>query len=243
MGQSNMKAIVIIPTYNEIHNIQKLLNDLLEMYNFIDILVVDDNSPDGTAEYVESVGEKDHRVKIIKRAKKMGLGTAYVAGFKYALSNGYDVAIEMDADYSHDPKELECFLDNIKDYDLVIGSRYIYGVRVINWPIRRLLLSYFANLYTRIITGMPVKDGTGGFKCFRRKVLESIDLDAIHSNGYSFQIEMNYKAWKKGFRLIEVPITFTDRVQGTSKMSKKIVREAIIMVWKLRFKSLFGTLN
>ncbi len=243
MGKTNMKAIVIIPTYNEIHNIQKLLHDLLAMYTFIDVLVVDDNSPDGTAEYVERVGETDQRVKIIKRAEKMGLGTAYVAGFKYALSNGYDVAIEMDADNSHDPKELKQFLDNIKEYDLVIGSRYIYGVRVINWPIRRLLLSYFANLYTRIITGMPVKDGTGGFKCFRRKVLESIDLDAIHSNGYSFQIEMNFKAWKKGFRLIEVPITFTDRVQGTSKMSKKIVREAIFMVWKLRFKSIFGTLN
>lgn len=238
-----MKAIVIIPTYNEIHNIQILLPDLLKMYTFIDVLVVDDNSPDGTAEYVERVGETDQRVKIIKRAEKMGLGTAYVAGFKYALSNGYDVAVEMDADYSHDPKELKQFLDNIKEYDLVIGSRYIYGVRVINWPIRRLLLSYFANLYTRIITGMPVKDGTSGFKCFRRKVLESIDLDAIHSNGYSFQIEMNFKAWKKGFRLIEVPITFTDRVQGTSKMSKKIVREAIFMVWKLRFKSIFGTLN
>lgn len=238
-----MKAIVIIPTYNEIHNIQKLLPDILEMYSVLDVLVVDDNSPDGTAEYVEQVGKTDRRVKIIKRDKKMGLGTAYVAGFKYALSNGYDVAMEMDADYSHDPKELERFLDNIKEYDLVIGSRYIYGVRVINWPIRRLLLSYFANLYTRIITGMPVKDGTGGFKCFRRKVLESIDLDAIHSNGYSFQIEMNYKAWKKGFRLIEIPITFTDRVQGTSKMSKKIVREAILMVWKLRFKSIFGTLN
>lgn len=243
MGKANMKALVIIPTYNEIHNIQKLLPDLLEMYSAIHVLVVDDNSPDGTAAYVERIGETDWRVKIIKRAKKMGLGTAYVAGFKYALSNGYDVAIEMDADYSHDPKELEQFFDNIKDYDLVIGSRYIYGVRVINWPIRRLLLSYFANLYTRIITGMPVKDGTGGFKCFRRKVLEAIDLDAIHSNGYSFQIEMNYKAWKKGFRLIEVPITFTDRIQGTSKMSKKIVREAIYIVWKLRLKSIFGTLN
>lgn len=238
-----MKAIVIIPTYNEIHNIQKLLPDILEMYNDIDVLVVDDNSPDGTANYVEHLGESNRHVKIIKREKKMGLGTAYVAGFKYALSNGYDVAIEMDADYSHDPKELENFLANIKEYDLVIGSRYIYGVRVINWPIRRLLLSYFANLYTRIITGMPVKDGTGGFKCFRRKVLETIDLDAIHSNGYSFQIEMNFKTWKKGFRLIEIPITFTDRVQGTSKMSKKIVREAILMVWKLRFKSIFGTLS
>ncbi len=238
-----MKAIVIIPTYNEIHNIQKLLLDLLNMYSTLDILVVDDNSPDGTAQYVESVGKKEPRVKIIKREKKMGLGTAYVAGFKYALEHGYEAAIEMDADYSHDPKELEQFLDKIKDYDLIIGSRYIYGVRVINWPIRRLLLSYFANLYTRIITGMPVKDGTGGFKCFRRKVLESIDLDAIHSNGYSFQIEMNYKAWKKGFRLLEVPITFTDRVQGTSKMSKKIVHEAIFIVWKLRCKSIFGTLN
>jgi len=238
-----MKAIVIIPTFNEINNIQKLLPDLLGMYDQLDILVVDDNSPDGTANYVEALGETNNRVKIIKRIRKMGLGTAYVAGFKYALSNGYDVAIEMDADYSHDPKELERFLEKIKEYDLVIGSRYIYGVRVINWPIRRLLLSYFANLYTRIITGMPVKDGTGGFKCFRRKVLESINLDSIHSNGYSFQIEMNYKAWKKGFRLIEVPITFTDRVQGTSKMSKKIVREAIVMVWKLRFKSIFGTLD
>ncbi|MCX6171119.1 MAG: polyprenol monophosphomannose synthase [Ignavibacteriales bacterium] len=238
-----MKAIVIIPTYNEIHNIQKLLLDLLNMYSALDILVVDDNSPDGTSQYVEKIGEKEPRVKIIKREKKMGLGTAYVAGFKYALENGYDVAIEMDADYSHDPKELEKFLEKINDYDLIIGSRYIHGVRVINWPIRRLLLSYFANLYTKIITGMPVKDGTGGFKCFRRTVLESIDLNAIHSNGYSFQIEMNYKAWKKGFRLLEVPITFTDRVQGTSKMSKKIVREAIFMVWKLRLKSIFGTLN
>jgi dolichol-phosphate mannosyltransferase len=238
-----MKAIVIIPTYNEINNIQKLLPDLLHMYSALDVLVVDDNSPDGTAAYVEQLGEVEQRVKVLKRAEKMGLGTAYVAGFKYALSNGYEAAIEMDADYSHDPKELEQFLENIKEYDLVIGSRYIYGVRVINWPIRRLLLSYFANLYTRIITGMPVKDGTGGFKCFRRKVLETIDLNAIHSNGYSFQIEMNYKAWKKGFRLIEVPITFTDRVHGTSKMSHKIVREAVVMVWKLRLKSILGTLN
>lgn len=238
-----MKSILIIPTYNEIINIQKLLPDLLEMYSSIDVLIVDDNSPDGTADYVEKIGQSDKRVKIIKRPQKMGLGTAYVAGFKYALANGYDAAMEMDADYSHDPKELKVFLEKIEDYDLVIGSRYIHGVRVINWPIRRLLLSYFANLYTRIITGMPVKDGTGGFKCFRRKVLESINLDAIHSNGYSFQIEMNFKAWKKGFRLIEIPITFTDRVEGTSKMSKKIVREAVWMVWKLRLKSIFGTLD
>jgi dolichol-phosphate mannosyltransferase len=149
----------------------------------------------------------------------------------------------MDADFSHDPKEIEQFLITLDKYDLVIGSRYINGVRVINWPIRRLLLSYFANLYTRVITGMPVKDGTGGYKCIRRKVLEAISLDEIHSNGYSFQIEVNYKAWKKKFKIIEIPITFVDRVQGTSKMSKKIVREAIFMVWKLRFKSILGSLN
>jgi dolichol-phosphate mannosyltransferase len=238
-----MKALVIIPTYNEIHNIQKLLSDLMFMYPLLDVLVVDDNSPDGTAEFVKQTQKTSSRIKLIRREKKMGLGTAYVAGFKYALANGYDVAIEMDADYSHDPKEIANFLEAIKTYDLVIGSRYIYGVRVINWPIRRLLLSYFANLYSRIITRMPVKDGTGGFKCFRREVLESINLDAIHSNGYSFQIEMNFKAWKKGFRLVELPITFVDRVQGTSKMSKKIVREAVIIVWKLRIKSIFGTLE
>ncbi|NJD23530.1 MAG: polyprenol monophosphomannose synthase [Melioribacter sp.] len=238
-----MKAIVIIPTYNEIHNIRKLIPELLESYPSLDILIVDDNSPDGTADAVDEMSRNNSRVRIIKRMGKMGLGTAYVAGFKYMLANGYDCAVQMDADYSHDPKEIKNFLEVVNNHDLIIGSRYIYGVRVINWPIRRLLLSYFANLYSRIITGMPIKDGTGGFKCFRRKVLETINLDAIHSNGYSFQIEMNYKAWKKGFKLIEIPITFVDRVQGTSKMSKKIVREAVIMVWKLRLKSIFGTLN
>ena len=238
-----MKSIVIIPTYNEIQNIQKLIPVLLESYPELDILIVDDNSPDGTAAQVEKMSQSNSRIKLIKRSGKMGLGTAYVAGFKYMLSNGYDCAVQMDADYSHDPKEIKRFLEEINKYDLIIGSRYIFGVRVINWPIRRLLLSYSANLYTRIITGMPVKDGTGGFKCFRRKVLESINLDAIHSNGYSFQIEMNYKAWKKGFKLVEIPITFVDRVEGTSKMSKKIVREAVFMVWKLRFKSILGKLN
>ena len=238
-----MKAIVIIPTYNEISNIKRLIPDLLASYPSLDILIVDDNSPDGTADAVDEIIKNNSRVKIIKRKGKMGLGTAYVAGFKYILANGYDCAIQMDADYSHDPKEIKRFLEEINNHDLIIGSRYIHGVRVINWPIRRLLLSYFANLYSRIITGMPVKDGTGGFKCFRRKVLESINLDSIHSNGYSFQIEMNFKAWKKGFKLIEIPITFVDRVQGTSKMSRKIVREAVIVVWKLRMKSIFGTLN
>jgi len=238
-----MKAIVIIPTYNESHNIQMLVPYLLQNYPDLDILVVDDNSPDGTAAYVDQLSKTDSRVHLLKRERKMGLGTAYVAGFKYMLSNGYDAAIQMDADFSHDPKEIEQFLITLDKYDLVIGSRYINGVRVINWPIRRLLLSYFANLYTRVITGMPVKDGTGGYKCIRRKVLEAISLDEIHSNGYSCQIEVNYKAWKKKFKIIEIPITFVDRVQGTSKMSKKIVREAIFMVWKLRFKSILGSLN
>lgn len=238
-----MKALVIIPTYNEIHNIKRLLPDILSSFPSVDVLVVDDSSPDGTAGWVKEAAKTVPRIKIIERPGKMGLGTAYVAGFKYMLENNYDYAIQMDADFSHDPQEIETFLEMIKQYDLVIGSRYIYGVRVINWPIRRLLLSYGANLYTRIITGMPIKDGTGGFKCFRKEVLSAINLEKIHSNGYSFQIEMNYKAYQLGFKIVEVPITFVDRVEGTSKMSKKIVREAITMVWKLRLKSIFGTLN
>src|SRR5690606_35432339 len=208
----------------------------------LDVLVVDDNSPDGTGTYVEKLSQSNERIKIIKRAGKMGLGTAYVEGFKYALINNYDYIFEMDADYSHDPKEIKNFLEAIKDYDLVIGSRYKGGVNVVNWPMKRLILSVFANKYTRLITGLPVHDATGGYKCFRRKVLEAINLDEIHSNGYSFQIEMNYKAWKKGFRVGEINIIFIDREKGASKMSKKIVREAIFMVWKLRFKSIIGTL-
>ena len=240
---SEMKTIVIIPTYNELDNLKRLLPQILNDYPGLSILIVDDNSPDGTAGFVEELRDKDKRVNILKREKKMGLGTAYVAGFKFMLSNGFDAAIQMDADFSHDPQEIKNFLDKIKTHDLVIGSRYTNGVRVVNWPIKRLLLSYFANLYTRIITGMPVKDATGGFKCFKKEVLEAIDLNKIHSNGYSFQIEMNYKAWKKKFRLCEIPITFVDRVHGTSKMSKKIVYEAVFMVWKLRFKSLIGLLD
>lgn len=237
---NSLKTLVIIPTYNELDNIQKLIPYLLEKYPEIDILIVDDNSPDGTANYVEELSRNESRVKLIKRQGKMGLGTAYVEGFKYMLNNGYDVAIQMDADFSHDPKEIKNFLKKIKDYDLVIGSRYTNGVRVINWPIKRLLLSYFANLYTRIITGMPIKDATGGFKCFRRKVLEAIDLDKIRSNGYSFQIEMNFITWKKKFKITEIPIVFVERTQGTSKMSKKIVYEAVFMVWKLRLRGLLG---
>ncbi len=237
------KTLVVIPTYNEKTNIGKLIPDIIELYPDINILVVDDNSPDGTGDYVEELSQHDKRISVLKREGKMGLGTAYAEGFKYALQKGYELIIQMDADYSHNPKVIGEFLKTIKDYDLVIGSRYISGVNVINWPMQRLLLSYFANVYTRIITGMPIKDATGGFKCFRRKVLEAIDLDRIRSNGYAFQIEMTFKAFKKGFRIKEIPIVFVDRVEGNSKMSKKIVREAIFMVWKLRYRSMLGILR
>ncbi len=238
------KSLVIIPTYNELENITSLLPDILSRYKNteLDILIVDDNSLDGTGNFVEDFSKTDTRVKLIKRTEKQGLGTAYIAGFKYALENGYDYIFEMDADYSHDPKEIKNFLKAIKKYDLVLGSRYVNGVNVVNWPMRRLLLSYFANRYTRIITGLPVCDATGGFKCFRRKVLETIDLNKIKSNGYTFQIEMTFKAWKKGFEIAEIPITFIDRTAGHSKMSKRIVHEAMFMVWKLRIRSMLGLL-
>ncbi len=236
------KSLVIIPTYNELENIPKLIPEVLSQDESINILIVDDGSPDGTGKFVEDEMKKNDRIHLLKREKKMGLGTAYIAGFKYALQNNYDFIFEMDADFSHDPNELKNFLIAIKDNDLVLGSRYINGVRVLNWPMARLLLSFFASIYTRIITGMPIKDATGGFKCFRKKVLESIDLNHVKSNGYSFQIEMTFKAYAKGFRIKEIPIVFIDRVKGKSKMSKKIVREAVTMVWKLRLQHIFGKL-
>ena len=238
-----MKTLIIIPTYNELENLTKLLPEVLSKDDNINILIVDDNSPDGTSAFVENEMKKDDRIHLIRRESKQGLGTAYIAGFKYALQNDFELIFEMDADFSHDPGELSKFLAEVQNSDLVIGSRYITGVNVINWPMRRLLLSWFANWYTRIITGMPIHDATGGYKCFRRKVLESIDLNQVRSNGYAFQIEMNFKAWKKGFRLKEIPIIFVDRVKGKSKMSRKIVREAVTMVWKLRLKSIFGMLK
>jgi len=239
---NNFKSLVIIPTYNEMDNLPKLIPDVLSKDDSIDILIVDDNSPDGTAKFVEDLASQNNRIHILKREKKMGLGTAYIAGFKYALQNKYDYIFEMDADFSHDPNEIKNFLIAIKENDLVLGSRYIHGVRVLNWPMRRLLLSFFASVYTRIITGMPVRDATGGFKCFRKQVLEAIDLNKVRSNGYSFQIEMTFKAYIKGFKIKEIPIVFIDRVKGKSKMSKKIVREAVIMVWKLRIQSIFKKL-
>ena len=238
-----MKILIIIPTYNELENLPKLLPEVLSKDENINVLIVDDNSPDGTAAFVESQMKNNNRIHLIKRSSKQGLGTAYIAGFKYALQNNFQIIFEMDADFSHDPKEIPRFLDEIKNSDVVLGSRYINGVNVINWPLRRLLLSSFANLYTRIITGLPVHDATGGYKCFNRKVLEAIDLDRVKSNGYAFQIEMTFKAWKKGFSVKEIPIIFVDRVKGKSKMSKKIVREAVTMVWKLRIKSIFGLLK
>ena len=236
------KTLIIVPTFNELDNITKLIPDLLSRSANPDILIVDDNSPDGTAEFIQQLALSNDRIHLIKREKKMGLGTAYIAGFKFALKNNYDFIFEMDADYSHDPKEIPNFLNAIQENDLVLGSRYSNGVNVVNWPMRRLLLSYFANIYTRIVTGLPVKDATGGFKCFRRKVLETINLDRVKSNGYAFQIEMTYKAFKKGFRIKEIPIIFIDRMKGKSKMSKRIVREAIFMVWKLRLRILIGKL-
>ena len=237
------KTLVVTPTYDESDNIEKFIGQVLAQSPEIEILIVDDNSPDKTGDIVERLRSRNPRIHVVHRSTKMGLGTAYVHGFRYAIANGYDYVFEMDADFSHNPEEIPRFLEKIQTCDFVIGSRYTDGVRVVNWPIRRLILSYAANLYTRIITGMPIKDATGGFKCWSRKVLEAIDLDKVHSNGYAFQIEMNFKAWTKGFRFSEHPIIFVDRSSGVSKMSKKIVYEAVWMVWKLKFQKIFGRIS
>ena len=237
-----MKILVIIPTYNERENIGDLIPLVLDQHTEIDILVVDDNSPDGTAEVVEKISADNSRVHLMKRPGKMGLGTAYVAGFKYALERDYDAVMEMDADFSHDAKEIPNFITAAQQADFIQGSRYCKGVNVINWSIGRLLLSFFANYYMRIVTGLPVMDGTGGYRLIKTEVLRNIDLDRIKSNGYSFQIELLYKIWKKGYKVKEISIIFYERAQGKSKMSKNIVYEAVFMVWKLRFRSLIGRL-
>jgi dolichol-phosphate mannosyltransferase len=233
-------TVIVVPTYNEMQNIGSLISSLLEAGPDVGILVVDDNSPDGTAAYVEGVGATNPRVVLLKRAEKLGLGSAYIAGFKSALEMGARYVIQMDADFSHDPRYITALLEAIDGNDLVIGSRYVRGVNVVNWPIDRLLLSFFANVYTRIITGMPIHDATSGFKCFKREVLENIDLDAIISDGYCFQIEMTFRSWRKGFRITEIPIVFIERHSGTSKMSKRIIWEAIWKVWWFRLKALLG---
>jgi len=239
----SQRALIIFPTYNERENIEKIVHAVLPMDPRIHVLIVDDSSPDGTGEIADGLAKAEPKVNVLHREKKEGLGKAYIAGFKWAIERKYDYIFEMDADFSHGPEYIRDFLREIQDHDLVIGSRYISGVNVINWPMSRLLLSYFANLYCRIVTGMPLKDATGGFKCFRREVLETIDLNGTQSSGYVFQIEMSMRAWKKGFRIKEIPIIFVDRTAGVSKMSKKIMREAIWMVWWLRVKAMFGKLD
>ena len=236
-------VLIIIPTYNESENIVKLIRKInsLPVIGFkIDLLIIDDNSGDGTSGMVKQL--KLENVKVIDREKKMGLGTAYIRGFKYAIENNYDYVFEMDADFSHDPESIADFLNYAEEYDLIIGSRYIQGIAVVNWPLSRLIISMGASIYTRMITFLPVKDVTAGFMCYKVSALKQIHLDSVRSNGYSFQIEMKYRMWKKKFRIIEIPIVFIDRRAGVSKMSKKIVYEASFMVWKLKFMSLFNKL-
>ncbi len=237
------KALVVIPTYNEADNIVRLINEILSLKvkdTEFNILVVDDNSADGTAKLVKNLGNEN--VFIIERPAKMGLGTAYVEGFQFAVKHDYYYVFEMDADFSHDPKALPDFINKINGYDLVIGSRYINGIAVVNWPLSRLVISIGASIYTRMITRLPVKDVTAGFMCYKVSALKQIDFEKVRSNGYSFQIEMKYRMWKRGFRLTEIPILFVDRRAGVSKMSRKIVYEATWMVWKLKFMSLTNKL-
>jgi len=237
-----VKALVIIPTYKERENLVPLLKQIFAQGLPVEVLIIDDNSPDGTGEVADQIAAADPRVHVMHRPGKMGLGSAYVAGFRYALERDYDAVFEMDADFSHNPESLPEFLHELESADLVVGSRYLHGVTVVNWPLKRLILSYGANVYSRVITGIPIKDLTGGYKCFRRQVLEALDLSRVRSDGYGFQIEINYKAWRKGFRIKEIPIMFVDRRAGESKMNRRIVWEAAWMVWRLRILDLLGVL-
>jgi dolichol-phosphate mannosyltransferase len=229
-------GLVVVPTYNEVDNIPQLVPAILSQDPRLDVLIVDDNSPDGTAASVRAQPGFGDRVYLLERAGKLGLGSAYIAGFRWAIEQGYPLVFEMDADFSHNPESLPVFLREIESADVVLGSRYLHGITVVNWPLQRLMLSVGANLYARIVTGLPVKDCTGGFKCFRREVLEALPLDRIQSDGYSFQIEVNWHCWKRGFRLREIPIVFEDRRVGVSKMNKRIIWEAVWLVWKLFLK-------
>jgi dolichol-phosphate mannosyltransferase len=238
-------TLIVIPTYNEAHNIERLIDKLMELDNEVDVLVIDDGSPDKTADFVKNAQAKfQDRVALIERPGKLGLGTAYVKGFEYALDKNYQYICEMDADFSHDPEDADRLINEVRsgNADVAIGSRYKNGISIINWPLSRLILSYCANIYASTITGLPIFDTTAGFKCIHRKVLEKISIDRIKSNGYAFQIELHFRAWKAGFNLKEVSIVFREREEGVSKMSKAIVREAIWRVWALKFRSIFGTL-
>ena len=239
------RALAIIPTYNEADNIREVLTLVLDQPEHLHVLVIDDGSPDGTADHVRAAQQQyPERISLIERSGKLGLGSAYIRGFRYALKHNYAFICEMDADLSHDPNDLGALIAPVRAHeaDLAIGSRYIGGVRVMNWPLSRLILSYGAGIYTRAITRMPIYDVTAGFKCFHRRVLEAIDFDRVNSNGYAFQVEMHYRTWQAGFRIQEVPIVFTERTEGQSKMSKAIVREAAWKVWELRLRALFGQL-
>ena len=238
MGRLRMnQTLIVVPTYNERENLPQLVKRLLSLPVAVDMLIVDGNSPDGTGKIADELAAKYSQLHVIHETEKKGLGRAYIASFKWALEKGYEFIFEMDSDFSHNPDDIPQFLEAAKDADLVLGSRYINGIRIINWPLRRLMLSKFAANYVQIITGMPFTDPTGGYKCFRRSALEAIDLDAVRSNGYSFQIEMTHKIWRKGLKIVEVPIIFTERFQGRSKMTGHIIQEALIMVWRLWFQN------
>ena len=242
---SMSNALVIIPTYNEIENISNMLDTVMNLNEGFDVLIVDDGSPDGTAQVVrEKIDAYGGRIHLEERTGKLGLGTAYIHGFKWALARGYEYIFEMDCDFSHDPNDLARLKKACEDgADLSIGSRYVKGVNVVNWPMSRVLLSYFASVYVRFITGMPIQDATAGFKCYKRATLEGINLDKIHFVGYAFQIEMKFKVWQRKMPIVEVPVIFTDRTEGQSKMSSGIIKEAIFGVIKLKLWSLFQKTN
>lgn len=236
-------SLIIIPTYNEIDNAGRMIDTVFKLYPEISVIIIDDGSPDGTGNLVKEKQKEFKNLYLIERSGKLGLGTAYITGFKWALERKFDFVFEMDCDFSHDPGDIKRLLAAAQNNDMIIGSRYVGGIRIINWPFKRLLLSYLASIYTRFITGIPVQDTTGGFKCFTRKALESLNLDKIFSNGYSFQLELNYKIWSKGLRIYEVPIVFYERRDGQSKMSGGIIFEAVFAVFLLRFKKSLGLLN
>jgi dolichol-phosphate mannosyltransferase len=227
------RTLIVVPTYNERENLPRLAQRLLSLPVLVDLLVVDDASPDGTGKLADELAAQHPQIHVLHRTEKNGLGRAYIAGFKWALERGYEFIFEMDGDFSHNPRDIPAFLEAAKDADLVLGSRYQGGIRVINWPLKRLMLSRGAGKYVEFVTGMPFTDPTGGYKCFRRRALQAINLDEVRSNGYSFQIEMTHKLWRRGFKVVEVPIIFTERAEGRSKMSRGIVNEAFWMVWRL----------
>jgi dolichol-phosphate mannosyltransferase len=227
------KTLVVVPTYNERENLPLLAARLLKLPVAVDLLVVDDNSPDGTGKIADELAAKYPSIHVIHGKQKRGLGRAYVEGFKWALARGYDFVFEMDGDFSHNPDDIPQMLEAAQGADLVLGSRYLNGIRIINWPLRRLMLSKAAAMYVRVITGMPIEDPTGGYKCFSRRAMQALNLDQINSDGYSFQIEMTHRLWRQGMQVVEVPIVFTERLHGHSKMSGHIISEALIMVWRL----------